>query len=111
MIGIKKKDKRTKLDQQIDKLIEELSQMEVKIEKDESHNGAARLARDYDIKLDVIERLHKLRDEKPEPKKRVSPDTIAVVAGNLLGIVLILTYEKVNVITTKALGFVLRGRV
>jgi hypothetical protein len=41
----------------------------------------------------------------------VSPDTIAVVAGNLLGIILILGYEKADVITTKALGFVLKGRV
>lgn len=106
----KRKDKRTNLDRQIDKLIEELSQMEVKIEEDESHKGTVRLARDYDIRLDVIERLDKLRIDKREPKKGISPDTVVVVVGNLLGIVLILTYEKVNVVTSKALGFVMRGR-
>jgi len=42
---------------------------------------------------------------------KVSPDTLLVVAGNLLGIVLILTYEKANIITTKALNFILKGRV
>jgi len=41
----------------------------------------------------------------------VSKDTIAVIVGNLLGIALILGYEKVNVITTKAIQFVLKGRV
>lgn len=42
---------------------------------------------------------------------KVSPDTLLVVAGNLLGIVLILTYEKGNIITTKAINFILKGRV
>ncbi len=41
----------------------------------------------------------------------ISPDTVAIIAGNLLGILLILNYEKLNVVSTKALGFVLRGRV
>lgn len=51
------------------------------------------------------------RRQKAGKKPVVSPDTIAVIAGNLLGIGLILSYEKLNVISTKALGFVLRGRV
>lgn len=44
-------------------------------------------------------------------KKKVSPDTVAVIAGNLLGIGLILGFEKMNIITSKAIGFVLKGRV
>lgn len=44
-------------------------------------------------------------------KKGVSADTKLVVAGNLIGIALILGYERGHVITTKAIGFVLRGRV
>ena len=31
--------------------------------------------------------------------------------GNLMGIFLILGYEKANVITSKALGFIIKGRV
>lgn len=42
---------------------------------------------------------------------RISPDTIAVVAGNLAGILLILNFEKLGNVTSKALGFVLKGRV
>jgi hypothetical protein len=41
-------------------------------------------------------------DSKP---KRVSPDTLAAVAGNLLGIIVIVGYENKHVITSKALSF------
>lgn len=44
-------------------------------------------------------------------KRRVSADTIAAMACNILGIVLILEYERTHVIASKALGFVIRGRV
>ena len=46
----------------------------------------------------------------PEPKKTVSPDTILLVAGNLLGILAVLNYERVHVVTSKALGFILKPR-
>jgi hypothetical protein len=42
---------------------------------------------------------------------KISPDTVVIVASNLLGILLILNFEKLDVISTKALGFVMRGRV
>jgi ribosomal protein L18E len=44
-------------------------------------------------------------------KKGVSRDTVVIVAGNLLGIGMILGFERASVVTSKALGFVLRGRV
>lgn len=43
--------------------------------------------------------------------KGIGMDTVAIIAGNLLGILLILGYEKASIITTKALSFVIRGRV
>jgi hypothetical protein len=47
-----------------------------------------------------LEKLHKLKaDKKPS---RVSPDTIAIIAGNLLGILIIVAYEEKHVITSKA---------
>ena len=42
---------------------------------------------------------------------KISPDTMLVVAGNLAGILLILKFEKLDIIATKAIGFVLKGRV
>jgi hypothetical protein len=63
---------------------------------------------DYTKTLGLVERLHDmLDDEQPDV---VSKNTLLVVGGNLLGIILILKHEHLNPITSKALGFVLRTR-
>ncbi len=66
-------------------------------------------SKEYSAKLSDLDNLCKIKDK--EAKRAVSPDTIAVIAGNLLGIALILGYEKTGVIASKALGFVIRGRL
>ena len=63
---------------------------------------------EYNDKMGRITELYKLK-EKNSPK-RVSPDTVAIVVGNLAGIVLILGYERAHVVTSKALGFVIKAR-
>lgn len=63
---------------------------------------------EYAEKMDQIKELYKLQ-EKHSPK-RVSPDTVLIVVGNLAGIVAILGYERAHVVTSKALGFVLKPR-
>lgn len=46
-----------------------------------------------------------------EPRKeRINPNTVAVVAGNLAGIILILAFEQRNIITSKALSFVMKPK-
>lgn len=45
-------------------------------------------------------------DKAAAKKPAVSPDALASIAANLLGIGLILGFEKANVITTKGLGFI-----
>lgn len=42
--------------------------------------------------------------------QKVSPDVLATVGGNLAGILLILNYERVGIVTSKALGFVQKLR-
>ena len=61
----------------------------------------------------IVNQLEKLHDmKKQETANRVvSPDTLIAAAGNLLGIVVILGYERTHVIATKALGFVLKSRL
>lgn len=49
-------------------------------------------------------------EEETFPSWRPSADTVATVAGSILGIVTILAFEKANVITTKALPFVTRPK-
>jgi len=60
---------------------------------------------EYSATLKAIKKLTKLRTaNKPTPK--VSPDTLAIIAGNLAGILIIVGYEKHNIITTKATSFI-----
>ena len=62
---------------------------------------------EYSDIVDQVSRLTKLK-EKPS-HSRVDRNTMAMIAGNLAGIGLILSYERTHVITSKALGFVLRS--
>lgn len=59
-------------------------------------------------KLRAVEILG--REQEIKFRRFVSPDTLAMIAGNIAGIVLIIGYERVNVIASKALGFVMRTR-
>lgn len=93
---ITKKDKRSKIDVEINRVLEEASYISAGSEE-------------YKTISENIERLYKAKSY--EKVRSVSPDTIAVVVGNLLGIAIILGYEQAHVITSKALGFVIKGRV
>ncbi len=54
--------------------------------------------------LDHITELHRMKEaERPS---RVSPDTWATIGANILGIVLIIRHEHVNVITSRAMNLV-----
>lgn len=58
-----------------------------------------------------LNKKYQAYNEMLKPSCKLSPDTMLVVAGNLLGIVLILKHEKIDIVTSKALSFVLKGRV
>ena len=64
---------------------------------------------EYAVVLDKLERLYGLKDE--ESKLLINLDNLIVVGGNLLGIILILNYEKLNIVTSKALSLIIRKRV
>ena len=88
--------KKSKLENAIDSILDDMSKFDA----------------NSDEYSDMATNLEKLLKAKSyEEQKNISPDTIALVAANLIGIVLILKHEKVDIITSKALGFVLRGRV
>lgn len=94
-----KKDKRTNLEREIDVLVLKLA------------GTFDEHSKEYGDNLAILERLVSLNDKIQNQKKdTVSKDTLVVVAGNLLGIALILSYEKLNIITSKALSFVIKGR-
>ena len=58
-------------------------------------------------KLDYIGKML----EENQTKVVISPDTLLIVGGNLLGILLILNYEKLDIVSSKAVGFILKARV
>lgn len=92
------KDRKTPLQREIDKLMEGLENITD--------------TKEYSKKLALIERLNELRDDK-KSRERINPNTIINVAGSLIGIAAVLTYETIynGVITSKALGFILKSRV
>ena len=91
-----KKDKRTNLEKEIDSVIENLEDLNE--DSDE-----------YKKSVESLEKLVNIYEKLNSSKKSnwLSKDMIAY----LLGLGLILGFEKANVITTKALGFVVKGRV
>lgn len=96
MNTLTKRDKRTNLDKEIDSIIEVLNKTQPA--SDEYKTISANLKTLYEAKAAI-------------KNKNISADVLANIAGNLIGLVLILNYEKIGVITSKALGFVIRNRV
>lgn len=62
----------------------------------------------YSKVADQVVKLQKLQIET-DSKKRVSPDAMTAAATNLAGILLILNFEHAHVMTSKALGFVVKS--
>lgn len=63
---------------------------------------------EYTAMYDHVERLIRIQSLG---KKKISPDTMAIVAGNLIGILIMVGYEHKHVITSKSLGFLLKPRI
>lgn len=64
---------------------------------------------EYGCMADNLEKLYKAK--QLEKAKEISPDTILMVVANLVGIVIVLKHEQINVIAGKAFGLILKGRV
>lgn len=63
---------------------------------------------EYAEQVKALETLYKLKD--PNPPQSVSPDVILTVLGNLAGIAIIVGHERVHVVTSKALNFVMKAK-
>lgn len=60
----------------------------------------------YATMADNLTKLYKLREYDTRP--RVSPDTLAIVTANLLGIAMIVGHERAHVVTSTAKNFVMK---
>lgn len=90
------KKKQTKLDEEIDMVLTWLKSKEPGTEE-------------YTKMAANLKTLYEIRNSNKNNK--IKPETIVLGACNLIGIWLILNYEEYNIVTSKALGFVLKGRV
>lgn len=97
MFGIMKKDKRTNIEKAIDSLVQKMEVTNV-------------TSPEYKAMVSNLEVLKKANSYESS-KKKISPDTILLVAANLVGILLVLNYEQASVVTGKAFGMVVKGRV
>jgi hypothetical protein len=102
-----------KLDAEINSLLDKLKE-------------TTKESEEYGHLVDRITRLHKLKTEEHSTQiedivtmdktetgpwfERISPDTALVVAANIFGILWLTRYERENPITSKALGFVMKGK-
>lgn len=80
-----------KLDEAIDRIMQDMTAEDPNTDK-------------YDAMSTQLERLYKIRNETRS--RRVSPDTLANVAANIVGIGIIVGHERVHIVTSKALGFI-----
>lgn len=60
---------------------------------------------EYPKLLAHLKALHAMKAEE-KPKFRISPDTLAIVGGNLLGILIIVAYEQTHPMVSKGLNYV-----
>lgn len=66
-------------------------------------------AEEYAKMLAHLEKLYALKSLTKD--NSVSSDTVLAIIGNLAGIGMILGYERAHIVTSKALGFVLKGKL
>jgi hypothetical protein len=92
MFGAKKP---TKLETAINRALSELESQDVG-------------SKEYTMIVNDVVKLHKMKeDEKPDS---VSMDTAATIAANILGILLIIRHENVNVISSQAMSKLMKLR-
>ena len=84
----------------------QLKEEELEFKREHERNESSYKAKDYTLKEAEI--LMKQADL--ERRGKISPDTVIMVAGNLTGILLILNFEKVGVVTSKAMGLLIKLR-
>lgn len=94
----KKKDKRSDLQKEYDNAVLLLKTLDPYSEE-------------YCTQLKNVERLHELLMDEEEHKNRLSLDTLVTAGVSILQVGVIVGWEHMHTITSKALNFVLKGRL
>lgn len=64
---------------------------------------------EFEKGVDHLTKLYRAKAETFKPNT-ISKDTMVVAGTNILGILAILSFEQVRIVSTKALGMVLKAR-
>jgi hypothetical protein len=64
---------------------------------------------EYGVAVKNLQTLCEARSKKPA--HLIEAETLVLAATNILGILLILHYEELNVVATKAISLVAKGRI
>jgi hypothetical protein len=59
---------------------------------------------DYAKMVNQLSKLHEMKTK--ESPRRPSPDALVSAAASIFGILLIVNYERIHVVTTRALGLI-----
>lgn len=92
----KKAKKQSQTDEVIKEVLDELQ-------------GLDPYSEQYTAAVKNLEVLMKAKAQQ-EGQSKVSPDALLAVGGNLAGILLILNFERLGVVTSKALSFVMKAK-
>lgn len=98
MLNLKKDDKKSELEKEYENA--------VKLLRTCTPNTS-----DYDAQLKVVERFHEMLMAEESYKRKVSPDAIIAGAVGVFQVGAILWHERAHNVLTKALQFVIKGRV
>lgn len=98
MFNLSKKDKRTELEKERDEA--------VKLLRATTPNTDA-----YDAQLKVVERLEEMVLKEKDRTPKLSPDAALAGGVGVLQVLAILQHERFHNVMSKALNFVVKGRV
>lgn len=118
MLDKAKKDRRTGVEKEIDAILEEMKRLRegglyTQVEYYDKDGNIEKVEEVVDPNYtELNKRLTELYKMKEIDKKSgMNPNTVLTVGGSFLSILGILIFEKTDFLSTKALQFVLRGRV
>lgn len=63
---------------------------------------------EFDDLVTRLDALMRMKEREEDSRLSIDPNTLLIVAGNLLGILVIVAYEQKHVMVSRALGFVNR---
>ena len=65
---------------------------------------------EYDVLAEQLAKLYDIQNNARKTKDKISKDTLLITGANLAGILTIVNYERLNVVTSKAFQLLLKIR-